>query len=276
MADKRQNLCLSEMATDAQQNLIRAITEALRRDSRILAAWLAGSLGRDAGDDFSDVDVLVLCQDGKANEISTAPRLLDFASPVQLNALYGGRILNVITPTWQRFDLVFVEAQDLARYNANDLKPLFNRGASEPPRVERRAHRATPDDLSKLVNEFFRVFTLAPVGLGRREYIVMLSGIELLRKMTADLMLMENGVGQRERGGALRLNPFLSSEQLQLLESLPAVAAERDRLLRCQKAIADIFVPRARVLAAHVGMTWPTALEEASRAHLKSQLGIEF
>src|SRR5689334_20085292 len=67
------------------------------------------------------------------------------------------------------------------------------------------------------------VLTLAPVGLGRREYIVALSGIELLRKMTVDLMLMENDVGQRERGGALRLNPFLSSEQIRLVQSLPAV-----------------------------------------------------
>jgi predicted nucleotidyltransferase len=263
------------MITTAQQGLISAITKALERDARIEAAWLAGSLGRSEGDAFSDVDVIVLCQDGKAGEIASTPGLLDFAKPVQVNALYGGRILNVITQAWQRFDLVFVEEQDLTRYNAKDLKPLFNRGTREPPRTEPLLYKVTPEDLSKLVNEFFRVLSLAPVGLGRKEYIVALSGIELLRKMTIDLMLMENDVGQQQRGGALRLNPFLSSEQIELVQSLPAVAAERDSLVRSQTAISQLFLPRARALAARIGMSWPVALEEASRAHLKTQLGLE-
>jgi predicted nucleotidyltransferase len=262
--------------TPEQQSLVDRISAVLGRDARIEAAWLAGSLGRDEGDAFSDVDVVVLCPDGLAIEIAAAPGLLDFAQPVLVNALYGGRILNVITPDWQRFDLVFVEASDLARYNANDLKPLFNRTGGEPPRTESAPHQTTPDGLAKLVQEFFRVLSLGPLGIGREEYIVALSGIELLRRMTVDLMLEENGVGRHQRGGALRLNPFLTSEQIKLLQSLPAVAAERESLLRCQKAIAGIFVPRAKALAARIGMEWPSALEAASRAHLKSQLDFEF
>jgi predicted nucleotidyltransferase len=121
--------------TPAQQSLVDAISAVLQRDARIEAAWLAGSLGRNAGDEFSDVDVVVLCHDGMATEIAT-PGLLDFARPVLVNTLFGGRIVNVITPDWQRFDLVFVEARDLARYNANDVKPLFNRTGEEPPRSE--------------------------------------------------------------------------------------------------------------------------------------------
>lgn len=263
------------MITPEQKSLVEAISEALLRERRIEAAWLAGSLGRDKGDAFSDVDVVVLCADGMAGAVASAPGLLDFARPVLVNALFGGRILNAITPDWQRFDLVFIEGQDLARYNANELKPLFNRSGREAPRSEPLPHMTTPEELSKLVNEFFRVVTLAPVGIGRREYVVALSGIELLRKMTVDLMLAENGVGQKDRGGALRLNPLLTAEQIRLLQSLPPVAAERDSLLRCQKAIADIFLPRARALAARTGMVWPVALEEASRAHLKSHLDFE-
>jgi len=261
--------------TPAQQRLVDAISAVLQCDLRIEAAWLAGSLGRDTGDEFSDVDVVVLCPDGKANDIAATPGLLDFARPVLVNALFGGRIVNVITPDWQRFDLVFAEGSDLARYNANDLKPLFNRTGKEPPRTAPLPYRTTPEDLAKLAKEFYRVVTFAPLGIGRKEYIVALSGIELLRRMTVDLMLEENGVGPQQRGGALRLNPFLTAAQIQLLQSLPAVAAERDSLLRCQKAIANIFVPRAKALAARIGMEWPSALEEASRAHLKSQLDFE-
>jgi len=261
--------------TPAQQSLAEAISKALQRHAKIEAAWLAGSLGRNEGDAFSDVDIVVLCPDGMADEIAATLGLLDFARPLLVNALFGGRILNVITPDWQRFDLVFAEASDLARYNANDVTPLFNRTGKEPPRVEPLSYQTNPESLLQLVREFFRVVTLAPVGIGREEYVVALTGIELLRKMTIDLMLEENGVGPRQRGGALRLNPFLTSEQIKLLQSLPAVAAERDSLIRCQKAIANIFIPRARDLAARLGMEWPAALEEASRAHLKSQLDLE-
>ena len=261
------------MITTAQQTLVDAIATALRGDKRVEAAWLAGSLGREEGDALSDVDVVVLCADGAAGEIASDVGLLDFAKPVLVNALYGGRILNVITQDWQRFDLVFIEGQDLARYNANDLKPLFNRTGREPPRTQPLPNKITPENLSKLVNEFFRVVTLAPVGIGRQEFVVALTGIELLRTMTVDLMLAENGMGRR--GGALRLNPFLTSEQIGLLQSLPAVAAERDSLMRCQSAIASIFLPRARALARRIGMTWPVALEEASRRHLKAQLDFE-
>lgn len=268
MVDKR-----APMITTAQQGLVDAISHALQRDDRIEAAWLAGSLGRGEGDAFSDVDVVVLCADGTASQVASGSGLTDFAQPVLVNRLYGGRIMNVITPEWLRFDFVFIEGQDLTRYNANDLKPLFNRTGREPPRTEPAAHKTTPEELSKLVNEFFRVLALAPVGLGRQEYFVALTGIELLRKMTVDLMLAENGIGQR--GGALRLNSFLTSEQIQLLQSLPPVAAERDSLIRCQKAIADIFLPRARALAAKIGMAWPVALEDASRKHLKTQLDFE-
>lgn len=261
--------------TPEQQSLVDAISAVLQGEPRIEAAWLAGSLGRNAGDEFSDVDVVVLCPDGTANEIAAKPGLLNFAKPVLINTLFGGRIVNAITPDWQRFDLVFAEASDLSRYNANDLKPLFNRTGKEPPRCAPVSRPSTPEGLAKLVQEFYRVMTLAPLGIGRKEYIVALSGIELLRRMTVDLMLEENGVGQNQRGGALRLNPFLTSEQIQSLQSLPAVAAERDSLLRCQKAIANIFLPRAKALAARIGMEWPSALEDASRAHLKSQLDLE-
>jgi predicted nucleotidyltransferase len=264
--------------TAAQDKLIAAISAVLVKDSRIEAAWLAGSLGRGKGDAFSDVDVLVLCPDGLAGAISTivAANPSEIAKTVLVNALYGGRILNFVTDDWQRFDLSFIEAAQLVNYNAAELTPLFNRVGREPPRKQHPPYATTPDSILKLVREFFRVLGLAPVGIGRGEYLVSLSGVELLRRMTIDLMLEENGVGPAERGGALHLNQFLSERQRRELESLPPVVATRDSLLAADKAIAAIFVPRARSLAAKIGLAWPEALEAAARRHLRAQLGLEF
>ena len=48
------------MVINRQRQLIGAIAETLRKDSRSEPAWLAGSRGKEAGDAFSDIDVLVV------------------------------------------------------------------------------------------------------------------------------------------------------------------------------------------------------------------------
>ncbi len=40
-------------------------------------------------------------------------------------------------------------------------------------------------------------------------------------------------------------------------------------------ALARVFLPRARRLAAKIGAAWPEALEDATRASLKARLGLE-
>jgi hypothetical protein len=133
----------------------------------------------------------------------------------------------------------------------------------------------TAETVAKLVREFFRILALAPVGLGRGEYLVALWGIDLLRRLTVDLILEENGVGPSERGGALHLNQFLTEQQRRELESLPPLTATRESLLAADQAIAAIFLLRARALAGKIGMAWPEALEAAARRHLRAQLGLE-
>src|SRR5579862_3951429 len=107
------------MPTAEQSALIDRIRIVLEADARIDAVWLAGSLGKGRGDAFSDVDILALCADGKAAEVSAAyadPSAI--AKPVLVNRLFGGAVLNVVTEDWQRFDIVFLEKVGLARYNA--------------------------------------------------------------------------------------------------------------------------------------------------------------
>lgn len=55
-----------------------------------------------------------------------------------------------------------------------------------------------------LVNEFFRVLGLSVVAMGQEEYVLGLQGGDILRRLTVDLMLEENGIGPIERGGAGR------------------------------------------------------------------------
>ncbi|HWD28246.1 MAG TPA: hypothetical protein VG387_13835 [Rhizomicrobium sp.] len=262
---------MTHTPTAQQAVLIAAIQRVLEADPRIAALWLAGSLGGGGGDAFSDVDMLVLCEDGKIAETAAhyVKGVAAIAAPILINPLFGGRIVNVVTKDWQRFDLVFVEAESLPRYNANELTPLFNRGTHGPPRDQRPPHRTDPAALRKTVQEFLRIFGTAAVVYGRGEHLVTQTGIGMLRGLVIELMLEENGLGPAERGGALHLNTLLTGDQRRALEALPSAAANRESLLAANRALAALFFPRARALAAKIGMDWPQALEDATRVHLK-------
>ena len=269
---------MTHRPTAEQAALIAAIRRALEADPRIAAVWLSGSLGRGAGDIYSDVDILALCEDGTVGEVAAAyaKDVSAIATPVLIKTLFGGRIVNVVTEDWRRFDLVFIAAETLARYNAAELTPLFNRGTREPPRTTRPPHKTAPDTLRDLVEEFLRVLGLSPVTHGRGENVASLSGVELLRRMLIDVLLEGNGVGPAERGAALHLNAFLTSGQRVALEALPPVAPNRESLLAANRALAAMFFPAAKALAAKIGMEWPQALEDATHAHLKKTLDFEF
>jgi hypothetical protein len=265
------------MPVAEQQRLIDTLHRWLEAEAGVLATWLAGSLGKGGGDQFSDVDLLLLVGEGAQAQVSgsLAAKLDTVVTPVLVNQLFGGRVLNVVTDDWQRFDLSFVEAAELARFNAAELTMLFNRTDHTPPTPTDAPYRTPPDALLKLVQEFLRVLGLSVGAMGREEYQLALNGIDLLRRMTMDLMLEENGVSPAGRGGALHRNPFLTEEQRTALAALPPLSANRSSVVETNCAFAAIFLPRARRLASEIGMAWPTDFEEATRRHLKRGLGLE-
>jgi len=263
--------------TEAQQALLDALVAHLEREPLVEAAWLAGSLGAGGGDAFSDVDLLLLAGEGGWQALSA--RLSESLKPaldlVLLNRLFGGVVLNAVTAGWGRFDLTLIARDGLARYDAGKLTALFNRGDAAPPvKPAPPPYRTPPDKLIGMGNEFLRVIGLSPVAVGRGELQLALSGIDILRRLTFDLMLEENGVAPETRGGALHPSRFLTEAQTAQIAALPTIAAEPESLARGTEAFAAVFLPRAKTLAAAIGAEWPQAFEEATRRHLAATLGM--
>jgi len=266
------------MPTPDQQRLIDRVAAHLDADAGVEALWVAGSLGKGQGDAFSDIDLLVLAADGQAGELS-ARLARDFVPAfevVLLNSLYGGRVLSMVTADWARLDMTLAQREDLGRYDAKALTAIFNKGESNPPDQPDTSYRTAPEQLLKLVREFMRVLGLLPVALGREEYDLALSGTDMLRQMSFELMLEENGIAPAKRGGALHRNPLLTDEQRAAFRALPTVAAERESLIAGNTAFAQLFLPRARRLANEIGMVWPAELEEALRRRLLNSLQLQF
>jgi hypothetical protein len=262
--------------TPVQRELVNAVSRALEADADIEAAWLGGSLGRGAGDAYSDIDVVALVRDSRATDVGLryVNDVAKIATTVLVNSLFGGRVLSVVTSDWSRFDVSFIHADELGRYNAREVVPLFNKGRLAPPQLEARPYEPKPEVLLGLVNEFLRVLGLLVVAAGREEWILAMSGTELLRRLTIDMMLEENRVGPADRGGALRRNSLLTTEQRRELESLSPLAANRASVYAASRELCAIFLRRARPLAGRIGMTWPSEFEAATRRHLSDRLGL--
>src|SRR5690348_5452388 len=103
--------------TQHQQRLIDRIAAILETEPLVEALWLSGSLGKNEGDAWSDVDTLVLAKDaGEASKVIAA-RLNEIATPVLVNVLFGGRVLNVVTEDWERFDIAILQGDEINRYD---------------------------------------------------------------------------------------------------------------------------------------------------------------
>src|SRR5690606_19086707 len=150
--------------TDEQQSLVEVLTSALAADTRVRAAWLGGSLGEDAGDAWSDVDIVVL-----VDEQDRAACLVDYRAdrpgipPLVLSHIVYGRVLAAITPDWARFDLSFLTADELAAQDGAALKPLLGAPGMTPPPRALGGGQLLP--LAPLVGEFLPVLGLSSVGV---------------------------------------------------------------------------------------------------------------
>ncbi len=261
--------------TPDQQSLLEALETALRPDTRIGSAWLTGSLGAGRGDAWSDIDItLVVRADDMPGLLGD---LMAQDAPLPATALrlsQFGRLVNGTTPKLQRFDLLLSTPEEFARHNGGAVKLLFGDAGHGP------AERASPPSdpaagarrIEGLVTEFLRVLSLATVPVGRREWVVMQDGVSHLRRLLIELMLEENGVGPAERGGAKKLYPFLTAEQIAELEALVPPRAIEAELLAANRDLRDRFLPRARRVAEARGAVWPADWEAAVMSGLARDL----
>lgn len=261
--------------TPAQSALLDRLTTALGQDPRIQALWLAGSLAQGGGDVWSDIDLVA-----QVDSADMAGCLNDYKGPrpglperVHVLEVYGC-IINSVTTTWERFDIVFLPEAQIRKTYGSELKPLSGAAVQLDPKPDTDADAATAVRVEALILEFLRVLGLGPVAVGRGEWIVAQQGHSLLRDMTVNLMLEGAGVPRSARG-AKRLNVYLNPDQQAALEAITPPAANRESLLDSQAAIGHLFLGEARPIAARMGIPWPEAFEAATREHLRTELGLE-
>ena len=261
---------------DAQSH-IRQTADQLPKQAGLKGLFLGGSHGKGTADAVSDIDFVGIADPSDHQAIAKHWReTLNAADPVIFwRARIGAHsLINVITESWVRLDLILTPPDAFKARVRSALKPLHDPSdlysglAAEAP-----AHETSPARVTGMVEEFFRVLGMAPVVLTRNELVTMAWGTSILRDLLRDVMLEDCPLS--DRGGAMHLSTLLSKDDMATLNTLPYPGPNRADLIDAQEKIAAVFLPRARALADRVGADWPEAMESATKAHLRATHGIE-
>jgi hypothetical protein len=264
--------------TTAQQSVIDRIPAFLDADDRILAGWLAGSYATSRADAYSDIDLHCLITDESADWFQRhwSQVATDLVGPLVLAQDIPGTIGGYsITPDWLHLDLILHRRIDLDPRTVTALYPLYDRTGDllpkHPVATEAFGEPFFPD---REIKQFLYFLGNIPVIAGRGELVLLHASIDGFRQIMITIMLAERGI--RDRGGAKRLNPFLTAEQRSALESLPTAPMDRDQILHALRTTTRAIRQRGKHLAEILTAPWPHQLENAALRSIHRHIGIDF
>ncbi|WP_299151693.1 nucleotidyltransferase domain-containing protein [uncultured Tateyamaria sp.] len=255
---------------------IATIADALRDAPGVRALFLSGSYGNGMADQYSDIDFVLVADEGASDAVAALWR-----SAVERTGeivLWWDRttvpvLINAITADWTRTDVIMLKPEQMGHHTQAALNPVFDHddiyaglNAAAPP--------ATPD-LRKFryqVEEFIRILGLLNLAAGRKEYINGVLGVFHLRNLLVELMIEETGAPNR--GGVLHLNRLITDAQKKVLTGLPPAVPTRAAMIEAHMAYAAAYLPRARKRAAALGMDWPDRFEEVTWDKLGTTLDL--
>ncbi|MFF0341672.1 hypothetical protein [Kribbella sp. NPDC004875] len=232
----------------------------LADDKDVDALLLTGSIGRDADDDYSDVDFLVIVADGALDQFAERwAAICDSVIPLIYEAAldFGTtRLFNQITDDFVRYDVMATTEAGIGHRSQSTVKVLFDRTGVYKRLPERLPlTEPSPVVVRRLVPEFFRVLSMLPIVLGRADFAVGASGSGLLRSML--IQAFQELVAVEDRGGALYLRRLLPENHYSVITQMPAIEATEASTIDVHRYCAQHFAPAARLLCERTGVEWP-------------------
>ncbi len=243
--------------------IIATLADALRDKPGIRALFLSGSYATGHADAYSDIDFLLVAEDGATDAVAHLWK--DAVGLTGEIVLWWDRttvpvLINAITADWARTDVIILKPEQMKSHTQDKLTPLFDHDgiyeglpANAPP-LTPSAARFTYD-----VEEFIRILGLLHLVDGRAEYNNGVLGVFHLRNKLVDLLIAETA--DPVRGGMLHLNRLITQDQKDLLTALPPPGTNRADIIASHLAYAKAYLPRARTYAVTIGAAWPEQFE---------------
>jgi len=259
------------------QDVIRTITDAISDVPSIRGLFLSGSYGNGMADEYSDIDFIMVANDGATDDVADIWRKA--VGKTGDIVLWWDRtnvpvLINAITADWTRTDVIILKPDQMGSQFQSDLQPLFDPDHIFETLAETAQNKGP--NLPKFkyqIEEFIRILGLLHLAAGREEYINGVLGVFHLRNLLVELMVEETNAPNR--GGILHLNRLITDQQKALLTSLPPAIPNRDAMISANLAYAKAYLPLARKRAAKLGVEWPERFEAATWTRLNEALSVE-
>lgn len=257
--------------------VIQAVKDATLDIPEIRALFLSGSYGNGLADEYSDIDFVLVANDGATDAIAEIWRnAIETTGDIVLwwDRINVPVLINAITEDWTRTDVIILKPNQMGAQTQSGLKVIFDHDGIFDE-LAKTAQNNGPN-LPKFkyqIEEFIRVLGLLHLAAGRKEYINGVLGVFHLRNALVDLLVEETDAPNR--GGILHLNRLITDEQKSLLTSLPPAIPDRESMISAHLAYAKAYLPRARKRALKLGLEWPERFEQATWNQLSKTLSIK-
>jgi len=240
-------------------------------DERVRGLWLSGSLARGSPDRVSDLDLIVAVRDEDHAAFASSWRdWLEAITPTLIarELPFAPGSVHCVAPGHERLDIVVEKVSSVASSFHRQRRVVFDRDGLDQYVPAPLAEGPRPAVIAGLVEEFFRVYGMFPTGIAREDWLLCIEGIHIVRTLLYQLFVEANA--PQPPMGVKQWSVRLTPAQRGLLEDLPTGAADRESIIGANEAVATAFVRAAREICSELGCAWPTELEEATRAYLRS------
>jgi hypothetical protein len=250
------------------------IADILRTKPAVRALLLGGSHGNGLADTYSDLDFILVTNDGTNDTIASEwQQTLTQIGEVILwrNRVVAPVLINAIVAPDIRIDALIYTPDQTKRQTQDSVLALFDHDDIFASLPKSRTHAAPdPKRMAYQFEEFIRILGLLPLAIGREEYINGVAGVFHLRNLLVELLIAETNAPNR--GGALQLNRLLTADQQDLLVSLPPPIATRDGVIDAHRAYPSAYLHRARDFAREHDIDWPAQFEDVVLTHIGQTL----
>jgi hypothetical protein len=255
--------------------LFARLLAVVRRDERIRAFWLSGSLARGVADAGSDLDVIVAVRDADFDAYAAnwrdwlatvTPVLLARQIPDMPGSFYS------LTTECLRLDVVVEPVSRLATTPFRRRTVVLDRDGLDA-QLPAPVDRAGPDleRMAFLVEEFYRTLAnFPPAVLAREDWLLGVMGVQANRQMLYDLFVQANQ--PLPPMGVKQWSSKLTPEQRSVLENLPPLDVDPRVLVEAMRATADAWQTAGKDTLEAVGVPWPATLASATRAFFDAEV----
>ena len=265
---------MARLPAGYQQLFARAV-DVLGSDERVRAVWLSGSLARGTADAASDLDLLVGVADEHHEAFAGSWRTwLAAITPTVLadEQWFAKGSFWSITPGFERFDVVVEPASAIPTTLFPVRVPVFDHDDLTARLPDERHREPSAAAVATVVEDWFHFSAMLEVVLVREDWLLAAEHLHLLRDLLYKLFV--EGNQPLPPTGLKRWSEKLAPGQRDVLASLPTSAGSRAEVVDAHLAVARAFLGAARPLARRIEVPWPTALEAAATAHLRTVLAV--